>query len=168
MLRDMDTPPLVVIGTPASLFKTRRAVRAVVHDDAGKIALFHVANRGYHKLPGGGVEESEDDESALKRECREELGCIIEIEQPIGLIREYQESGELEQDSYCFVARAKEDSGQTSLTKEEASDGFTPLWVFLGDAMRLLQNDSPADSDSQSIVRRDIVFLEEYKKMTNA
>lgn len=163
----MGTPPLAIIGTPVPLFKTRRAVRAIVRDEAGRIALLHVANRGYHKLPGGGVEEGEDDTSALERECREEIGCSIEIEQPIGWIREYQESGELEQDSYCFVARVKEDSGQTSFTKEEASAGFQPLWVFLGDAMRLLQNDSPIGSDHQSIVRRDIVFLEEYKKMTN-
>ena len=54
--------------------KFRKAVRAVVFDDENKVALINVLNRSYYKLPGGGIEESESMEDALKRECLEEIG----------------------------------------------------------------------------------------------
>lgn len=38
----------------------RKAARAVVLDSDGSVALLHVSKFGYHKLPGGGVEENED------------------------------------------------------------------------------------------------------------
>lgn len=161
----MDTPPLAIIGAPVTFSQTRRAVRAVVRDEAGRIALLHVANRGYHKLPGGGVEEGEDDTSALERECREEIGCSIEIEQPIGWIREYREDDQCAYDSFCFIARVKGDIGHPSFTEEEISTGLNPVWVSLDEALQLLESDAPDGSTRQSIVRRDIVFLEEFKKM---
>ena len=60
-------------------FIVRTTARAIVYDETGNIGLMYVTNKGYHKLPGGGVEEGENVLQALKRECLEELGCDIEV-----------------------------------------------------------------------------------------
>ena len=38
---------------------------------------------GYWEFPGGKIEKGESNEEALKREVHEELGCIIEVHQPV-------------------------------------------------------------------------------------
>lgn len=50
----------------------RLAVRAVIH--AGEKVLMVKTNRGDYKFPGGGVEEGETPEEALRREVCEETG----------------------------------------------------------------------------------------------
>lgn len=67
-------------------YKIRRAARAVIFDESGKMALLHVTKDGYHKIPGGGVEDGEDIKEALCREALEEAGCSIEITNELGLI----------------------------------------------------------------------------------
>ena len=63
-------------------------------------------------LPGGGAEFGETLHEALHRECREEIGCDVEIG-PLRFIREYiaahhefaAEDPEAHQIEYMFVCR---------------------------------------------------------------
>ena len=50
----------------SSNFERREAVRAVVVNEIGQVALLNVTKRGFRKLPGGGVEPGEDKTEALK------------------------------------------------------------------------------------------------------
>ena len=54
-------------------FVERIAARAVVFDAHNNVALLHATNKGYHKLPGGGVEAGESVEEVLAREMAEEM-----------------------------------------------------------------------------------------------
>ena len=64
----------------------RKTVRALILDDIGtKVLCF-----GWN-LPGGGVEEGETDEEALKREAIEEAGARIEIIKPLGKVIAYRD-----------------------------------------------------------------------------
>ena len=60
-------------------FSVRESARAVVIDNDGNVALLHVAKKEYYKLPGGGIEGSEDKISSLLRECKEEIGCDVSV-----------------------------------------------------------------------------------------
>ena len=61
--------------TNNSDYITREAARAVLLSDSGQIFLMNVRLHGYHKLPGGGIDEDENVEEALARELMEEVGC---------------------------------------------------------------------------------------------
>lgn len=55
-------------------------VRAIIKKE-GKVLLIHRIKEGreYWVFPGGGVEDGESLSDALRRECMEELGVIVEI-----------------------------------------------------------------------------------------
>lgn len=79
-LHDSDIFPDVADNDPGG-FSLRHATRAVLINDQGQVALLKVGNGNYHKLPGGGVEGSEDMQLALERELLEEAGCRADLMQ---------------------------------------------------------------------------------------
>ena len=59
----------------------KKRVRAVIIEN-GKILLIHRVknNEEYWVFPGGGIEPSDKNpETALQRECREELGTLVRV-----------------------------------------------------------------------------------------
>ncbi len=142
-------------------FKTRTAARAVVYDNDGHVAILNVSNKNYHKLPGGGVEDGEDELSALKRECREELGCEIEVFGEVGQIVEYRKIFHLKQISLCYLANVTGQKGSPAFTQDETEDGFQILWLPIQQAMQILADDQPENDEGRLyIVPRDMTFLE--------
>lgn len=145
-------------------FKTREAVRAIVYDKDGKIAVLHVTKQNYYKLPGGGVEEGENVYNALKRECREELGCNIETYGEVGQVIEYRKMYQLKQISPCYLARVVGEKGKPSFTEEEAEDGFEIQWLPLEKAIPLFIAEKALNEEGRLyIVPRDKTFLEAVK-----
>ena len=71
-------------------YKLRNAARAVIFDTDKKVALLHATKKSYHKLPGGGIEDGEDMQAALKRELLEEIGCEANNLRDLGIIEEYR------------------------------------------------------------------------------
>jgi 8-oxo-dGTP pyrophosphatase MutT (NUDIX family) len=145
-------------------YRTREAARAVVFDSEGKIGLLHVSKVHYHKLPGGGIDEGENIEQALRRECREELGCEIEIGEEIGQIIEYRKIFGLKQTSFVYMAKLVGEKGQPNFMEDELAEGFEIKWVGLDEALDLLRADKPLDKEGELyIVPRDITLLEAAK-----
>lgn len=60
------------------------AVVGFVTSDDSRILLVRVAQRGW-EMPGGQVEEGEDLVAALRREVKEEAGCVVEPERLLGV-----------------------------------------------------------------------------------
>lgn len=116
-------PDAPVIDT--ANFRTRAAVRAVVSDSAGKVALLRVGLHDYHKLPGGGIDEGEDILAALERELSEEIGCRAEVTGEVGEIVEYRDQSELVQTSYCFTTTLVGEKGVPDFTEKELREQFS-------------------------------------------
>ncbi len=142
-------------------FEIRRAARAVVFDKDKNIGILYVGKHNYHKLPGGGLEGDESIEEALKRECLEEIGCNIETFGELGEIIEYRDKWSLKQHSYCYLANVVGEKGKEDFTQKESDNDFQIKWIPLQEAIRLLENDSSEDYESQFIKIRDGNLLKE-------
>lgn len=145
-------------------YRIREAGRAVVIDENGMIALLHVAKESYYKLPGGGIEDTEDKIIALKRECQEEIGCDVEIIGEIGTIVEYRKIFNLKQTSYCYFAKVKGAKGIPNFTDDEKENGFEQVWLPYEQALKFLSESKATNIEGSAyIVPRDTAFLEEAK-----
>lgn len=146
-------------------YTVREAVRAIVTDNKGKIAMLHVKNKNYYKIPGGGIKDGENKIDALKRECLEEIGSEIKVVGEIGKIIEYRKIFRLKQISYCLLARLKGKKGKPVFTDEEIEDGFEQIWLSYDEAYRVLSKNLAFSFEGKVyIVPRDITFLKEVKK----
>ena len=157
--------PENVSGEEVKNYKVREATRAVVFDEEGKIVLLHVIKENYYKLPGGGVEETEDKMISLRRECQEEIGCDIDVIGEIGSIVEYRKIFNLKQISYCYLAKIKGQKGTPNFTEDEKNNGFEQVWLPYNEALKVLTKTKATSIEGSAyIVPRDTIFLEEAKK----
>ena len=124
-----------------SNYRKRGAARAVLKK-GNEIALLHVKNHNYYKLPGGGIDDGETIIEALNREILEETGCTSRISQELGEIFEERSHVGVYQTSYCFIAEVIEE-GTPKFTEKELGDGFELVWVFLDKAINLIKNSKP-------------------------
>lgn len=147
--------------------RLRQAARAVVFDEDKNVALLHVQKDGYYKLPGGGIEQGEDILTALKRECLEEIGCHIEVDQELGMTIEYREQYQMKQESYCFIAHTIGAKGTPQFSEKEQRDQFKAIWVSLPEAIHLATTSNNEEYQGSFIVPRDLFLLQEAEKIQN-
>jgi ADP-ribose pyrophosphatase YjhB (NUDIX family) len=152
--------------TPDAIrYGIRKAARAVVFRQDGLIALMDVTKLNYHKLPGGGIEEGEDIEEALRREVLEETGSNIKIIKPLGMTIEHRNRFKLMQTSYCFIAHLVGKPADTNFTGKERREGFRLTWQSLDDAIKTINKDVPLNYEGKFIIKRDLIFLKKAKEM---
>ncbi|KKS38111.1 MAG: hypothetical protein A3G49_00135 [Candidatus Sungbacteria bacterium RIFCSPLOWO2_12_FULL_41_11] len=156
-IRDAD---IGVDSQASPNYDKREAARAIVFDKDGNVALLNVTKKNYHKLPGGGIEEGEDIETALRREVLEEIGCSIENIRELGIIEKYRNNLKIHQISYCYIADVVGDKGLPNFVGDEIDDGFQPEWMKLEDAIKTLESEiNVGDYEGKFIRMRDLIFL---------
>ena len=144
----------------ASEYKVRNAARAIVFDNDGMVALLNATKEHYYKLPGGGIEKGEDNETALKRECNEEIGCDIKIIKELGSTLEYRKKYNLKQTSYCYIAKLVGEKGVPHLEQDEINEGFETVWLPLAEALKKVRESKPTVYEGSYMVSRDTALLE--------
>lgn len=140
---------------------TRRAARAVLRNDQNQIAVMRFAKTGVCKLAGGGMDEGEEIEMALRREVREEAGYEITDIKELGVVEEDRYASGMHQISYCSTAKVTNFIG-TELTEKEAAAGMELIWCESIDdatqAIRTGQANAIADEDGD---RTGLVLMTE-------
>jgi 8-oxo-dGTP diphosphatase len=160
--------PENVSENEANGYNVREAVRAVVIDNDNKIALLYVAKEDYYKLPGGGIEELEDKETALERECLEEIGCKVEVIDEVGEVIEYRKMFQLKQISYCYLAKIVGEKGESEFTDEERDKDFKQVWVPLEESLNTINQSNASSIEGKDyIVPRDKIFLKVASELIN-
>ncbi len=145
----------------AGNFKPRLAARGVVINHDNNIAVLTVSKHNYYKLPGGGIEEGEDNLEAFRRECLEEIGFDVEVISELGSIIEYRSELEVIQPSYCYVGKVIGERKEIAFTEHEKREGFRePVWVSFKEAYRLVSTSNPSNYEGRFIKERDTLILD--------
>ena len=100
-------------------------------DDFGKL--------DYLETSGGGVEDGEDLEEALKRELREELGYVVKPIKYLGVIKDYYNLINRRNINHYFLVEAI-DEVETSLTEDEKNKfHLSKVLVSLEEAIKVYE-----------------------------
>lgn len=117
----------------------RVAVRGIIFIE-GKLLMIE-SNSGEIKLPGGGIDNGEDDRQALVREVKEETGydVIINTIEPFGEIEEKRmsilEPKLWHQISRLYFCKVNPTKGQCNYTENEVQRGFRQVWYSIEEAL---------------------------------
>lgn len=145
-------------------YTLRKSARAILRKSDGTIAVQHLQNHFFHKLPGGGVEYDETERETVIREIEEEVGCKSSITSEIGIVIEYRTKQKLLHISYCYVADVVGDIGSNKLEQGEIDEGMTTIWISPEEAILKMKSDEPNTYQGPLILKRELAFLEEYMR----
>ena len=146
---------------PAAAAMERHAVRAVVR--RGDSVLLMRTGAGAWKFPGGGVEDGESDDVALRREVREECGNdVLSVDGYLGRVveRSAARPGDaaptFEQVSRYYACTLGDGAGPVALTPSEQALGLEARWVRLDDAVAA----NRSRVEAHRFVRRELLVLD--------
>ena len=134
-IKDKDIFPPELLSHEPEIYKENVRVKGIVFDNENRIALVHIKS---FSLPGGGVEEGETTQEALKRECLEEIGCVIEIEKEIGFSDEYRAKKGHHLNVHFFTGKLIGEKGKPQTTLEN-EQGIEVGWFSLDEALNILE-----------------------------
>lgn len=105
----------------------RSVVRAICYDDDGFFYFVRAERDDEFGLStlietsGGGVEEGEDLETAIKRELKEELGADVEVVRKIGVVSDYYNLIHRHNINHYYLCKIVS-FGERNLTEQEIED----------------------------------------------
>ena len=147
-------------------FTSRNAVRAIVFDGP-RVALLKVNLHGYYMLPGGGIDDGEDQYLALAREAQEELGCEVKVTSEVGSATIYNDRWKKKQTDFCYTVQLVHDTSNKDLTDFEIEEGHELIWAeSISDAIKLMQGAVPKVRDGKLVRARDLIFLKTARDVT--
>ncbi|MBQ8611853.1 MAG: NUDIX domain-containing protein [Oscillospiraceae bacterium] len=154
-----------IIGSEGlSNARPRITARAIVKNTQNNYAVMYSQEFGLYSLPGGGVEDGESIEDAVRREIDEETGVNILALEPLGYVEENRAHCDYTQISYYFIVTTDSSSFQQQLTANEIKHGATVGWHTLEDAYDKIANVEHSTTQRKYLQARDVAALNAYKK----
>ncbi len=154
-----------IIGSEGSSgAKPRITARAIIKNEQDNYAVMYAQEFGLYSLPGGGVENGESIESAVRREVDEETGVTILTLEPLGYIEENRAHCDYTQISYYFIITTNSTAFQQHLTANETKHGTTVGWYTLEDAYSKIADTNHTTIQRKYLQARDVAALNAYKQ----
>ncbi len=141
------------------LYKKSRAI--LINKDY-RIAVMYEKKSNFYALPGGGIEQGENEIAALVREVAEETGCVCDIIEPLGVVFENRYHADTTHLTYFFVVHTKTTQAELHLTDDEVALGTTLKWCSIDEAWKLIKNNSLDTYQKRFLQARDLAALNEY------
>ena len=138
---------------------TRTACRGIILRDE-KLLLSYETATGQWMLPGGGLEDGEDERECCAREVAEETGCVIVPSDCMLEIDEYYEDWKWI-NRYFFGKVTGETAVQ--LTEREKAVGMEPRWLPVEEIIGIFSKH--ADYAETDEMRRGM-YLREYTALS--
>ena len=142
----------------------RLTSRAIVMNEEGKCAVLYAKKYKLYSLPGGGIEEGEDEVSALIREIEEETGCTCDSIHQLGIVSENRGHQDITTLSYYFVVHTKAKPHALCLTEAEEQDGISMMWCSVEEVLHLIKDVEHDTNQRKFLQARDVAALMEYLK----
>ncbi len=140
--------------------RPKYATRTVLFDADDKVAIIHVKNHGYYKIPGGGIEDGEDISTAAQREVREEAGCDCEITDKLGRLETEIPVWDMLDISDGFIATVSGPKSTPIYEPWEKERGFAVVWFdSLDQAIATIEANVVAEPGMENLQTRDLTFL---------
>jgi 8-oxo-dGTP diphosphatase len=166
LLKEITEEDIGLKPCKADSYRLRRTSRAVVLDPKGKVVLMYSPKMNLFWTPGGGIEEGESAEDALRREVLEEVGCRVRIDCGVGVNIEYENSYGFLGISFCFLAHTVGRFKKPELTEFEASAGAVPEWrENISDAIMAIRGNQTSKHGELFAKESDTAFLEKAKSI---
>ncbi|NLK94115.1 MAG: NUDIX domain-containing protein [Clostridiales bacterium] len=149
----------------------RIAVRGIIIRDE-KILMIKTS-KGDYKLPGGGVNPSEDYISALKREVCEETGYLVKsVGSFLGTILErglddFEADHYFEMTSNYYLVEISDVYVGQNLDEYEKNENFKANWVSISEALETNKKIIKENRNINSWVEREIISLKLIKERMN-
>ena len=134
--RDQDIFPNAP-DTPDTVWKERPTGKVVLFNEKGEIALIGNKVNDFFLLPGGGIEADESIIDGIRRECQEETGCEIEIQDALGVTEDFRSRDNKHCISFGYSAKVIS-CGVSNLTENEIDTGAYVRWIPLPEAIESL------------------------------
>lgn len=145
--------------------KPRRTVRTILKNEEDKIALMYMAKYNIYMFPGGGIEDGEGLEEALRREILEETGCSCRIIKELGYIYENRGALDYTQESFYYVTEKIGEQAEVMLTEDEEENMTSYNWYSIEEAHERLLNSVHETLQQKFLQARDLAVLDEYRNM---
>lgn len=152
-----------VLGTDGlSTKEPRRTSRAILINEENKYAVMYARKFNLHSLPGGGIDNGENEHSALIREVFEETGCVCDSVEPLGIVSENRFHADFTSLSYYFVVHTKTKQTVLHLTDSEIENGTILKWCSFDELYSLIKNIVHETNQRKFLQARDLLALNEY------
>jgi len=135
-----EISPNDVLPESESTLIERHAARAIVLRGEDILLLYTERYHDY-SLPGGGIDEGEDEVAGLIRELQEETGASgVRNVEAFARYDEYRPWYKSDADiihmiSHCYVCEIDEVLGETAFESHEVNNGMKPLWMNIHQAI---------------------------------
>jgi ADP-ribose pyrophosphatase YjhB (NUDIX family) len=131
-----------------------------------EVLMLYTQRYDDYTLPGGGIDEGENQVEGLIRELTEETGAQnIRNVEAFGLYEEfrpwYKDGFDVMQmKSYCYTCEIDEELGETNLEDYEVKNGMKAVWINVHDAIKHnLDTIKSSDKKGMSIDRETFLLL---------
>jgi len=152
-----------VLGTDGfSQKEPRKKSRAILINAEGKYAIIYEKQSGFHTFPGGGIENGENEETAIIREVLEETGCSCDIVNPLGIVYENRFHSDSAHLTYYFVIHTKTQDPVPQYTNEEMELKTMIKWCSLDEAIHLIRDARYNSNHKRFLKARDLAALNQY------
>lgn len=153
----------IILGTDGlSNQRPRRTARAIVKSQSGLYAVMYAQKFNLYSLPGGGIEDGEDAQTALVREIYEETGCVCDEIEELGIVTENRASLDYTQINHYYIVTTEQVPAQNHLTEAEKANRTEVQWHTLSEAVRLINEQSFERVQQKYLQARDVAALQAY------